>query len=678
VVSLLATGACARAPEAPLVGSATSSGARESSSAGTGPPTSGTSAGSNAGGSSGGGTTGPASTSGTTNGRPGPYVGYDAGPLWEPPIDIDAGCTAILPVFDPSQQHCVQCVSDADCHPGLLCDKGSCGICSSVDNRGCAPGELCSNGTFYPNGCVPNCLDAGDQICNPGLCLFNGFCEPGACQVDADCTTDAGGACDQSGCVACLDDGGGCTQPGDLCSGWFSSYRFCQPSCLTDSTVCDPGSPTAGYISQHYGYHGALLCASFGVCISGCKAQSDCGGDTPLCDLKVGYCVQCVLSYDCPDYAPGCRGFDCGMCGTDADCGGQHCDLGYCSCHADSECPRDAPICIGLDGGTSYIPVCGCTDSSQCQAGTVCESREPHTRSALPDNSGFGGVCIPRCDTPGGTACPTSGIGDPGTPNADVVCEPDTGYCVQCATDSDCASNLNTPNCLLLDGGVDGIEYGAQFADTGGGICGCAATSDCFDGETCGPSKTGASGLFLWGGSECVQPCGQPGGPNACFAGAPLCDSWTGLCRQCLSDYFCTGFTSSANGAPTSWCEPDSGTCLQCASSVDCPENLPGCSTAPDTFGSCGFCRTVQDCPSDAGYACLEAYSQPQKQCLSPCVAGETYGSVSDAGPPCPFARPYCVTAIPIAEGTVCVQCISDLDCDSGYCTGVFCHSYPY
>ena len=577
------------------------------SASGTSGTTSGTGTGTTAGSSTGGGDTSSSSTSGTSSGGTsvlGPYVGFDAGPPWEPTVDLDAGCTAARPLDDPRSSRCVECLQTSDCPFGLVCDTSvdSCQACSSADNSGCGPGEVCARlGVSYDiagySGCVPNCLDAGPGLCDPGFCLFTGLCSGQSCLIDSNCRVDGGGGvCDRANgykCVACFSDGGGCPQPGDLCNTQLG-FAYCQQPCNKAPQNCHKGT----------------FCTLSGLCAKGCADASDCSAPTTVCSPTLNACVECVTAADCPAYAPGCGANElCGTCSQDSDCGYLHCDAGHCTCYSDSECAANesttpgaptAPTCIGLDGGIVGWPVCGCISSDVCKPNSVCEGRSPYSRVVSSDDGKtFGGVCIGICNMRGGTNCRTAGItGGPNAPVPDLICEAVTGYCVQCII-GDCFL-AEAPSCLRFgNGGLNNVEFGGQPTATGGGICGCPDTSSCSNNEACG-SVPG------WSGPECQTACSISGGPDACTSGGytaqsrPFCDTWTGLCRACLSDYSCTGTDSSWNGAATTACELDSGSCVQCTDPSGCPGNLPGCSSAPETFGSCGFCATAGDCPVDA------------------------------------------------------------------------------
>ena len=669
----------------------TTGGSSSTSTSGTSTSTgSGTSGNTTGGSSSGGGSTGGASTTGSSSSggqSPGPYVGYDAGPATGPLVDVDAGCNASRPIYIAQYGQCFQCLTSADCANGLVCDLPSytCQACSLFSNEGCPSGLVCGHGTNGATACIPPCADAGPMACNPGVCkVFTSDggsyseCDHTTCTTDSDCIVDGGGVCNLSEfssfqCMACRSDGGGCTTPGDVCDS-NSPVPYCQLNCFTNPDACPPGT----------------FCGAGGICMPGCQSSSDCGGAAPVCNTaQGGGCVACLTGADCPDFAPGCASYyECGYCADNSVCAGQHCSEGVCSCQSDSECPADAPICIGLDGGTSGLPpLCGCTDSSQCQTGYVCETRNgnfPRSIAAGGGNgiySGVGGICLPACNQPGAASCTSMAVGA-GTPYPSLECNANTGYCVECLQDADCPSDK--PNCLFFpDGGLDGVQSGVAIA-TGGGVCGCSGTAACTNDDICVSAAT-----LLDGPPTCEPACTVGGGPNACSSGstAPFCDSWTGQCVGCLGDYDCTGALSTFNSAPTSSCDTSRDVCIQCRHSSECPARLPGCSTDPATEGTCGYCQSANDCPSGAGYECAPV-QMLNPVCVIPCVPGDDagLGTVSDAGLACPNAQPYCVQLFNLApvDGGYqffCSECLSvggspfdtQGTCDSGYCAGTFC-----
>jgi Cys-rich repeat protein len=752
-------------------GGATSGG----SSTGGGSTTSGTTGGNQ--GSSG-------TTSGGTTGASlgGPYVPYDAGPRFEPVINYDAGCTALLPLWGLPDAGipfyaggpyggCVGCFSNSDCAPGLVCDTNPewftdftdlCVQC--VVNTDCPSGQVCNysdhNGPWPWDGndtCEPSCA-SDPSICAPGFCetdagicyshyqisYCDGVCCPtfqtGWCLSNSDCAMDGGpGACSfdvshlpqynpfaSNGfgyCVGCLLDGGGCPQ-GEVCQALCPGEVMgnCVLDCFQDGGVCGIGSYCAD--AGPVGASGSPA----GTCLKGCGSDSNCSGPTPRCldagDPTSG-CVQCLTSTDCPDYAQGCTYNHCGACTADVDCAGNLfcrtaslCGDSVCQCHLDSDCPFDAPICVGGNQDAGVGGQCACTTDFQCASGYVCEMRAPYgvTTTAPTTQQGawpiyfcgdtVGGACIPACGNNADCAASFAGT-------ANTVCNTATGFCVPCLTDLDCTAKADStqpyvaPKCLSLDGGYvfpsSSTSYVPPAFAPGGGACGCDDPSECNGGYTCVPPglltawhptptpPLSFSPTLLTG--TCAPACTYQNGIDSCnqalFATSPgpyqywdyfgylppqalpLCNTFTGLCQECLDDYDCT-----SRYAHQPFCS-DAGTCVSCFSNDDCAGGIPG--TTCQTPWCSIWCTDSSTCPADGGFACIQIPTVGNFACSIPCVMGDDagMGTVSDAGNPCPAAAPLCISNSYSTDPTVgvCAQCLGVTDTTTCQAQGLICSS---
>jgi hypothetical protein len=683
-------------------GTATTSGSSSTTGATTGQSTTSGSGTTTSGTSSTGGTTGYVATP--------PYMGFDGGPLAEPPVA--PGCTPAAPFANPvpgSYPYCVSCRRNSDCPTGLLCDTNvdatnfyksyQCVVCRTSTD--CTGGEVCQFACSYiqrspyyvcENGCQQDCRDAGADFCNPGLCDTDaGGCLANWCATNANCVVNGQGACDFTRavtfppngigqCAACTTDAGGCGVD-QVCN---PSSRSCQLSCLVDAGVCTQGT----------------YCTDAGSCTSGCQTAADCVGSYTgysggsICHQ--GSCVSCLKSADCPDYKPGCNPYyssgstaTCGYCVNDSDCAGLHCETNktysyyanQCGCHSDSECPLDAPICIGLDTDAGFPQGsgrCGCSSTNDCVQGLICEMRPPYQVSVRTLGTTYtGGACIPQCNLVGGTDCSTAGIasttggkGYPSGSSGAYACNPTTGYCVSCSGDGDCYTYTNAPSiapsCVLYPNGVDPTSGEA----TGGGQCGCSDTSQCNDNYACW--NPGLSGT-------CQPACTVVNGQDSCnpyreYAyytppANPFCNTWTGACVQCLDAYGCTNVTVNyINGSYTyqAFAAPNcntGGQCVGCSSDADCPAGSPNC-----TDGFCGYCTNNANCYGDAGFTCVEFYSYYTNGlcALTGCVP-DSNGNPTDAGFACPSGLPYCASTYKIDYTTytytyfdMCAACRPD------------------
>jgi hypothetical protein len=690
-------------------------GSGSSTSGGT--TTGGTTTGGSTTGTSTTGTTTSSTTSSSTSGTTGttgypagpPYQGFDSG--FPPQPSIDQGCTAAAP-FRNQQGYCVGCRTKNDCATGLQCDDTQqCVVCRSAAD--CATGQVCNRSCFNIQvepyytcdvSCQTDCRSpsAGPTFCNPGACDGDaGGCLTNECYQNSDCVVNGRGACDfrdvqyygYGNCVACTTDAGGCG-PGELCTYDSNTGNdICQLSCLLDAGVCGNGT----------------YCTDAGTCTGGCQTSEDCIGSSSGNICNQGQCVGCLTNATCPDYNAGCnpmypqdsnQSATCGYCTTDQDCSGgggqQHCETnkgysGYgmqCGCHADSECPLDAPVCVGLNAALGFPAGsgrCACTDSSQCPNSQgvqfICETRYPFTITNGSYGPAIGGACIAPCnvDLSGtdlvGTNCATAGIGGAqpntyyqyGPPPADNVCNSSTGFCVPCAEDSDCfvpaSGPAVAPHCVSYPNGLDP----SSGEPTGGGLCGCDNTSQCNDGWACW-----APGI----GGYCQAPCTVTGGIDSCNPYRadiyysppvdPFCDTWTGACVQCLDSYGCTNVVvTQVDGkyAYPGFAAPNcnsTGQCVGCSSDSDCPSSAPNC-----TQGFCGFCTNSSQCYQDAGFTCMffNGTGNAGTCTITGCV-GDSNENATDAGTICPPDFPYCpeteICTNQCTFPTICAQCRPD------------------
>ena len=421
---------------------------------------------------------------------------------------------------------------------------------------------------------------------------------------------------------------------------------------------------------------GGSYCTDGGTCAPGCQTSADCVNSYQGSICHQGQCVICLNDSQCPPNNLGCgnssyNGVQCGICGSDQNCpAGLHCENlnnyagNGCGCHSDDECANSSvanavPVCVGLQADIGFpggSGKCGCRTADDCGQFEICETRYPYTVSVNNDTGSYtGGTCLPSCAAVGGTDCSTAGIqpsqySSTGYLQLDNVCNFQTGYCVSCAQDSDCAGPYDsatgpaiTPACVLFSNGNDPTSG----LPTGGGNCACSDTSQCNDGYACW--NAGLNGA-------CQPPCTVSNGVDSCFPQsyyesspptAPFCNTETGSCVTCLDSYGCTNQTiDTINGNylgvsfAANTCSPG-GQCYGCATNADCPVSQPNCNN-----GYCGFCMQNADCQSDGGYQfqCIDFYTYNGNvggDCLVKCVDyGD--GTPSDAGNACPPSLPYC------------------------------------
>ncbi len=235
-----------------------------------------------------------------------------------------------------------------------------------------------------------------------------------------------------------------CTFGGDKCAGGCSESLGCM-QCASDS-MCGAGSPfcVLGRCEE------CRVTADCGVgktcyprdnkCEAACTVNSDCPGDSPICDTTLGMgngiCVGCISSADCNDAGrplcdPDRR--QCGECVTSSDCGAAApaCDRndGQCEeCLVDEQCPAGT-LC-----GTDEKCHAACVSNADCKdAGKpVCDLGSRNCVECL--TSTDCGAAQPICD---GNSCRVCVVNADCTNPTTPVCK-DKNDCVQCLADLDC------------------------------------------------------------------------------------------------------------------------------------------------------------------------------------------------------------------------------------------------
>ncbi|MGC4118520.1 MAG: hypothetical protein QM765_28985 [Myxococcales bacterium] len=597
----------------------------------------------------------------------------------------DVTCTGVNKHCDPATGRCVRCLKEADCSGALPhCDLSSKRCVECLGESDCAASTVshfCDRGTKTCTGCASasDCTTAAAPACltSEHRCV--------ACVADLDCASDpAAPFCDPARhtCVACAEDAD-------------CGFGF----------VCDPDGPR---------------------CVE-CLADADCKLSLvgPLCDTTTHRCLECRTGADCPFERKGCESGLCGSCQQDSDCPGPTdlCGDQRCHCLADSDCGGNAPVCDVTPG----VLVCGCTESSQCPTGRVCDT--------ISDSRG---TCVVPCTVAAGACDP---LGQRPFCNS-ATGLPLTGLCVACRNNEDCVTAGLGSFCTLE--GCLGCLADSDCTDPAKPKCrgtcvGCGSWQDCPAGQgcnfathTCGscvdeydcPSthpycEAGVCKATANPGADAgTGPC-----PQGCQADE-VCDSSTDTCVQCLADTDC-----AAHHAPLSLCDTVQKVCVHCKTSEDCPYSAPSCfqssclssclnndCKAPLTGGTdlrC-HCATSADCGGDApvclpsktcgcstsadcgaGMLCNPRDGACHKPCSQvPCRQDSMAWSCSATGPyvglclPCesdaacaaessggsPYCTPYgcakcrttadCPASAKLCKG-VCMECESFSDCAS-------------
>jgi hypothetical protein len=231
------------------------------------------------------------------------------------------------------------------------------------------------------------------------------------------------------------------------------------------------------------------------------------------CDSS-GHCADCLANQDCVSRT----GNPNAVCLPNNKCG----------CDADSQC-------AGLSQGARCVASlqnCGCESDADCS-----------TAGAL--------TCAPnhRCGCSSNQDC--AGIAFRNTPLP--LCDPSTGGCVQCLTDTDCTD----PNNRVCD-------------PTGNSCLPCRTSADCAQNAN-GP-VCGNLGMYTTGIGACYcntdQDCaGRAGGPHCVSNGSPY-----NKCG-CVTDADCAGDPEGfqcINPYNDDWLQCGCGTTADCPSGKEC------------------------------------------------------------------------------------------------------------
>jgi len=254
---------------------------------------------------------------------------------------------------------------------------------------------------------------------------------------------------------------------------------------------------------------------------------------------------------------PSC-GSDDGASGTSCGIGGTKCDygclpnLGCAECASNEDCSEPGK------------PACMLGKCRECGSQVSC---------------GSANACYPK-----DFKCDTRCTGDGDCPGDAAFCVAESGACVGCQVDSDCAATPKTPICEPTRAQCSECRSdrdcgaAAPACDLNDGKCHeCLVDANCPRSTLCGVDRKCHS--------ACVSnaDCSEPGKPFcepaskdcvACLVDAncpqaePVCSS--GKCQACLIDGDCTDPTLPI-------CKGD--TCVQCDKDDDCTDpDLPTCS----------------------------------------------------------------------------------------------------
>ncbi|MEZ4268534.1 MAG: MopE-related protein, partial [Myxococcota bacterium] len=423
--------------------------------------------------------------------------------------------------------------------------------------------EICDGVNNDGDALIDETDQFGDDLLVPG-----DACPASGCGV-VQCTANGGWTCANTPC----DDNNPCTVK--------SCASGCAHTSLAAGTACTGGV-----------CNGA---ATNPACVE-CLSDTQCGGDTPHCNVATNKCVACVTAGQCNDQVActvdACVNNACTHTPADA---GTACQGGVCSgasaicvqCVSDTQCSGSTPHC-----NVATNKCVECVNAEQCDDGVQCTV----------DACGEGNVCTHTASQPG-TAC------DGG------VCSGDTKKCVECVSDTQCSGdeshcNVASNTCVecvssehcddSLECTVDACSEGHTCSNTlaeagapcDGGVCSgdttmcveCASDADCGgDNPHCNPTTNG-----------CV----------ACVTAAHCDDEIECTVDACGSNNTCSNGLAEA-GAPCDGgvCSGDTTMCVECVADTQCGGDIPHCNTADNSCVECvnaGQCADGDACSEDA------------------------------------------------------------------------------
>jgi len=507
----------------------------------------------------------------------------------------DTGCSANLPACDASgvtTTVCVDCLQDADCSLGEVCDEPNKLCVPCVDNLpiaslpladdGCAPtAPLCelSSGPADPTACVvcqqtaptndidPGCL-AGAPDCDINLGTGERRCL--GCLTDVDCLGNT--ICDKGACVVCVDTqiypstDRGCSPADKICR-LAQSSALVEPtgligeecvSCRDDAAagLLDTGCTSVTPICDALRQTGE-------ICVE-CLGDSDCTTAGDVCDEGTNLCVPCVDSAPLAGQDEGCPNPADPICDDRGATGTETCE----------ECIDT--IALGQDlGCTPLLPVCDeaavgghdcveCTKNTDCSNGETCQ-QATHTCAPCFDDASFPAVdsgcnvaapvCVEQGSISGGGSttiltCVTCEdnevddlVADQGCTSLTPICNENVpgGACVECNNAADCgpgeSCDVDSGNCVTcVDDRLAGtIDTGCNAANP---VCDLGNAATMADDRCVDCENDQSAGLRDWGCDAAKRFCDETaiGGP---------------ICTECESSADCPDESICSNGTCT-------------------------------------------------------------------------------------------------------------------------------
>jgi hypothetical protein len=578
------------------------------------------------------------------------------------------------------------CTTDAQCSPGNVCAKGSCGL--KIIGTECDQASECSSGFCAQGVCCDSACDTACKACN--LAATNGTCSEvtggvpdpqGKCAVTPSSTCGTTGTCQKG-----------------QCERWAQGLRCGQASCPSNQ----PSQVTP-----------ASLCDGQGVCKA--SANQSCGGFACANGACKVTCTTATEAQDCVSPAT-CVSGSCGLkvngaaCSNASQCQSGFCTEGVCcnsactdattgglcrTCKGTSTSP--AGTCSNVNAGSadpksrcaaSNAANGDCSNSGVCDGAAKCQAWSASTGCRKESCAAGQHTFAATCDGKG--ACPTAKVASCNP----YICSATSPTCLStCDVDADCTTGLKCLNHSCGKGPGDACAASTECASglvcsAQGVCCDKACSGSC---ETCKLSSTSLGsclpipkGTSPRVASACTAAakgaCGNTGtcdgngacdSRDTCTVAASCFDKHTevttvGLCstsgcgpqkQACQTGYLCTGTACAMPCSANTDCDTNyscvSGACVKkangavCAADVEC--------TSDHCFGK--VCCSTSTCP--AGYSC----------------AGGTCTNVCTKTADCPTGY-ACSGGTCKAGADLGQTCALATDCASGFCAdGVCCSS---
>lgn len=426
------------------------------------------------------------------------------------------------------------CVDNDQCCPST-CNSGTDNDCSATcGNMAVDANETCDDSSpMTADACPTTCndMDACTQDTSTGSAAnCNRVCgnNPITACVSADGCCPDNGLCNATNDTDCMPEcGNGAVEPGETCDGNCPTNCDDGLGCTVDSLVGSASDCSADCSNTPI----TACTGGDGCCANGCNNNndSDCGpscgngviegaelcdgncrqtcndGDACTIDITMGTPMQCnrECSYNqittcasndgcCPSGCTSANDNDCvANCGNNVVDPGETCDG---NCPTVISCAMMG-ACHALTGSASQCDAV-CAPTPGCQTCTLggncpCSADQACIGGRCVDSDG-GNQCTQACD--GADYCEDYSNGS--------LCEPQTGFCVECLNNLDCAydESCSAGYCGYADFCNEAANPTLYCNDLGYPACNMQ-TGDCWDAcqspDDCGETETCVGGFCL-------------------------------------------------------------------------------------------------------------------------------------------------------------------------------------